>query len=104
MRPGNAFFMVRAHVTQESDRAKFDEWYGTHHLPLAMNTFHAEKAWRFWSRSDPGVHYAVYQFTDMKTLRARIDSPDFQVLVADFDKAWPHVTRSRDLIEAVQEW
>jgi hypothetical protein len=51
-----------------------------------MDKFHAEKGWRFWSRSDPSVHYALYQFKDMATLRNRLDSPDFKMLVADFDQ------------------
>jgi hypothetical protein len=103
MQARKAYFMVRAQVPNASDRAKFDEWYGTHHLPLAMNKFHAEKGWRFWSRSDASVHYALYQFKDMATLRDRLDSSDFKLLIADFDQAWPEVTRSRDLIESVQE-
>jgi hypothetical protein len=103
METNKAYFMVRAQVMSASDRAKFDHWYGTVHLPLAMEKLRAEKGWRFWSRSDPSVHYALYQFSDMGTLRSRIESPDFKLLVVDFDTAWPHVTRSRDLIELVQE-
>ena len=103
MEARKAYFMVRAQVPNESDRAKFDQWYGTHHLPLAMDKFHCEKGWRFWSRSDASIHYALYQFKDMATLRERLDSPDFKLLIADFDQAWPAVTRSRDLIESVQE-
>ena len=103
MQARKAYFMVRAQVPNESDRAKFDQWYGTHHLPLAMDKFHAEKGWRFWSRSDASVHYALYQFKDMATLRDRLDSPDFKPLIADFDQSWPGVARSRDLIESVQE-
>jgi hypothetical protein len=103
MKANKAYFMVRAQVANEPDRAKFDQWYATHHLPLAMNEFHAEKGWRFWSRSDPSVHYALYQFKDMATLRNSLESPGFKMLVADFDEAWPQVTRSRDLIETVQE-
>jgi hypothetical protein len=98
-----AYFMVRAQVPNESDRAKFDQWYATHHLPLAIDKFCAEKGWRFWSHSDPAVHYALYQFKDVATLRHALDSPGFKALVADFDQAWPSVTRSRDIIEAVQE-
>ena len=103
MEANRAYFMVRAQVANESDRAKFDRRYETHHLPLAMDKFRAEKGWRFWSRSDPSVHYALYQFRDMATLRSTLESPDFKLLIADFDAAWPQVTRSRDLIEAVQE-
>jgi hypothetical protein len=103
MQAGKAYFMVRAQVPNESERAKFDQWYATHHLPLAMEKFQAENGWRFWSRSDPSVHYALYQFKDMTTLRNVLDGSGFKALIADFDQAWPHVTRSRDLIEAVQE-
>ena len=102
MQANKAYFMVRAQVANEADRAKFDHWYETHHLPLAMDQFRAEKGWRFWSRSDPSVHYALYQFADMATLRARLDGLGFKELVADFDRAWPQVPRTRDLIEAVQ--
>jgi len=92
MEANKAYFMVRAEVADASDRGKFDQWYGTHHLPLAMDKFR-----------DPSVHYALYQFNDMATLRKRLDSPDFKMLIADFDQAWPQVTRSRDLIETVQQ-
>ena len=103
MQAGKAYFMVRAQVPDEAERAKFDKWYATHHLPLAMDKFAAEKGWRCWSRSDPSVHYAFYQFKDIATLRKTLDGPGFKVLVADFDQAWPRIARSRDLIEAVQE-
>jgi hypothetical protein len=102
MEARKTYFMVRAEVPNASDRAKFDQWYGTHHLPLAMDKFHCEKGWRFWSSSDASVHYGLYQFKDMATLRDRLDSPDFKLLIADFDQAWPGITRSRDLIESVQ--
>jgi hypothetical protein len=102
MEADKAYFMVRAQVTNEADRRKFDHWYGTHHVPLAMERFRCEKGWRFWSRSDPSVHYALYQFADISTLRKALDSPGFKELVADFDQAWPQVPRTRDLIEAVQ--
>ncbi|HKD26896.1 MAG TPA: hypothetical protein VKC66_13465 [Xanthobacteraceae bacterium] len=102
MERNKAYFMVRAQVPSESERAKFDHWYETHHLPLAMDTLHADKGWRFWSRSDPSVHYAMYEFKDMPTLCKCLDSPGFKMLVADFDKAWPQVIRSRDQIEIVQ--
>jgi hypothetical protein len=45
----------------------------------------------------------MYQFKNMATLRKCLGSPGFKMLVADFDDAWPRVTRSRDLLEIVQE-
>jgi hypothetical protein len=98
-----AYFTVRAQLPMPADRDRFDDWYGTHHVPLAMEKLGAEKAWRFWSYSDPSVHYAVYQFGDMKTLQTRLASAEFKFLIADFDAAWPKVQRTRDLIELAQE-
>jgi hypothetical protein len=103
MATNKAWLMVRSQVPNVSDREAFDKWYGSHHLPLAMDKLRAEKSWRFWSRSDPSVHYALYQLSDMAALRSRIDSADFKLLVADFDAARPQVERTRDLIELVQE-
>jgi hypothetical protein len=80
MEVNKAYFMVRAQVPSESERAKFDQWYGTHHLPLAMDTLHADKGWRLWSRSDPSVHYAMYEFKDITTLRKCLDSPGFKIV------------------------
>ena len=71
MDANKAYFMVRSQVTSEADRQKFDYWYATQHVPMAMDRFRCEKGWRFWSRSDPSVHYALYQFADMATLRGR---------------------------------
>jgi hypothetical protein len=97
-----AYLMVRSQVANAADRQAFDHWYATQHVPMAMDRFRCEKAWRLWSRSDPSVYYALYQFPDMATLRARLDAPGFKELVADFDRAWPQVPRTRDLLEAVQ--
>src|ERR1700753_1843669 len=102
MDASKAIFMVRAVVANAADRAKFDRWYGDHHVPMAMAYFKSEKAWRFWSRLDPSVHYAMYQFADMASLRAVIDAPGFKALIDDFEQAWPNVPRSRDLLENVQ--
>ena len=98
-----AFFMVRS-VVDEPLRQKFDRWYSSHHLPMAFADFKAEKCWRFWSAADAGVHYAVYQFADMDRLDAALKSVAFQVLVKDFDDAWPSgVTRTRDMLSLAEE-
>jgi len=98
-----AYFMVRA-VVEEPLRQKFDEWYASHHLPMALAAFKADKAWRFWSRAEPGVHYAVYRFADMARLDAALKAPSFKELIADFDQAWPRgVTRTRDMLDLVEE-
>ena len=98
-----AYFMVRA-VVEEPLREKFDQWYSSHHLPMALAQFKAEKCWRFWSAPDPAVHYAVYRFADMARLDAALKSQGFKDLVADFDHAWPNgVSRTRDMVSMVEE-
>ena len=98
-----AYFMVRA-VVEEPLRQKFDHWYSTHHLSWALKDFKAEKAWRFWSTIDAGVHYAVYQFADQARLDAAMSDEVLKPLIADFDQAWPAgVSRTRDIVTMVEE-
>ncbi len=98
-----AFFMVRA-VVAEPLRQKFDHWYSADHLPWALKDFKAEKAWRFWSTLEAGVHYAVYQFADQAKLDAAMKDEILKPLIADFDKNWPTgVTRSRDKLSLAEE-
>jgi hypothetical protein len=98
-----SFFLVRA-VVSEPLRDKFDHWYSTDHLPRALADFRCEKAYRFWSHAEAGVHYAVYQFADMARLDAALASEGFKALVADFDRSWPEgVTRTRDIVTLVEE-
>jgi len=90
-----AYFVVRS-VVEPPLRQRFDQWYSSHHLPMALSEFKCEKCWRFWSALDAGVHYAAYQFTDLARLDAALNSDGFKMLVADFDQAWPHgVSRTR---------
>jgi hypothetical protein len=97
------YFMVRAEVPHEADRAPFDHWYATDHLPWAIEVFGAQRGWRCWSRSDPAVHYAFYEFADVGQVQALIDSDKIKPLVADFDRVWgDRVTRGREILEIAQ--
>jgi hypothetical protein len=98
-----SFFLVRAVVAPHL-RDKFEHWYSTYHLPLALKVFKCEKAWRCWSEVEDGVHYAVYQFADKPALDAALGSDGFKAMVADFNAAWPDgVTRTRDIMTLVEE-
>ena len=95
-----AYFMVRAVVADAADRPGFDRWYETEHLPDAVARFGAQRGWRCWSRTDPAVHYAFYEFADLERARSVLDSPELRALVAEFDRAWgARVTRTRDILE-----
>ncbi len=101
---GKALFIVRAVVAAAADRPGFDAWYETEHLPEAMAVFGAERAWRAWSRLEPSVHYAFYEFADADAALAAIGSDAMKPLVAKFDEAWgDRVTRTRDVVELVRQ-
>ena len=98
-----SFFLVRA-VVAEPLRDKFDHWYSTDHLPWAIRVFKCEKAWRFWSEVERGVHYAAYRFSNRARLDTALASEEFKALVADFNTSWPEgVTRTRDIVTLVEE-
>ena len=97
-----AYFMVRAVVADAADRPGFDRWYEAEHLPDAVARLGAERGWRCWSRTDPAVHYAFYEFADADRVRSVLDSPALRSLVAEFDRVLgPRVTRTRDILETV---
>ena len=98
------FFIVRAIVPDTAQRAAFDKWYAEEHLPDAVKSFGAEKAWRFWSVSDPAVHEAVYQFADKASLDRAINGEEMKRLIADFNRDWPGVTRTREILVRAEEF
>ncbi|HTO59648.1 MAG TPA: hypothetical protein VMM15_00185 [Bradyrhizobium sp.] len=93
-----AFFVVRATVADPAERAAFDKWYQNEHLPDAVRSFGATRAWRFWSLADPAVHLAMYEFADEAALERAMHSDDQKRLVADFNRDWPDVTRTRETL------
>ena len=90
-------------VADASKRAAFDDWYGKEHLPDAVKTFGAQRAWRCWSEADPAVHQATYQMADRAALDRAVNGEGMKRLVADFDKAWPGIPRQREILRLVEE-
>jgi len=99
-----AFFVVRATVADPARRAAFDKWYENEHLPDAVKSFGVKKARRFWSLTDPGVHQAMYQFDGEASLDRAMKSEDLKRLIADFNRDWPDVSRTRDTFVLAQEF
>jgi hypothetical protein len=100
----SAFFVVRATVADPARRRAFDEWYHREHLPDAVKAFGATKAWRSWSVSDPAVHVASYEFAAQATLDRAMGSEVMKALVAEFDRAWPDVPRTREILVLAEEY
>jgi hypothetical protein len=99
-----AYFVVRATVADPAKRQAFDAWYSREHLPDAVKSFGAEKAWRCWSLTDPSLHQATYQFADAASLDRAMNGADLKRLVADFNRDWPDVTRTQELLVLAEEY
>ena len=99
-----AFFVVRATVADPAKRKAFDEWYQREHLPDAVKAFGATKAWRSWSVSEPAVHVATYEFVDQAALDRGVGGAALKTLVAEFDRCWPDVTRTREILVLAEEY
>ena len=98
-----AYLAVRAEVP-EAERARFDHWYATDHLPWALREFGARRAWRCWSPSDPAMHVAFYEFDSVEAAKAATTAEKIKPLVADFDRVWgERVSRRREILELAQE-
>src|SRR5260370_5935757 len=93
-----AFFVVRATVTDPAKRKAFDEWYHREHLPDAVKAFGANKAWRFWSVSDPALHQAGYEFPDHAALDRAPSGEVLKPLGSGFDRCLAGVTRPRQTL------
>src|SRR2546421_11459726 len=99
----SVLFAVRAEVP-EAERARFDHGYEPDPLPWALRVFEARRAWRCWSRSDPVVHVAFYEFDSVEAAKAGTAADKISPLVADFDRVWgDRVPRRRAILEMVQE-
>ena len=94
----SAYFVVRATVADPAKRQAFDKWYQDEHLPDAAKAFGVRKAWRFWSLSDPSLHEAMYEFADQAALDRAMSGDAMKTLVAEFNRCWPEVTRTREIL------
>jgi hypothetical protein len=99
-----AFLLVRAVVADAGDRDAFDAWYASEHLPDALKAFKTSRGWRAWSRTDPAVHVACYEFPGVVVAQRATEDAAIKPLIAEFDRRWgSRVTRSREIIEVVDE-
>lgn len=99
-----AYFVVRATVTDRAKRKAFDRWYATEHLPDATKSFGVKKAWRCWSLTDPSLHEATYEFDDEASLERATSGGEMKRLIADFNRDWPDVTRTRESFALAEEF
>src|ERR1700759_2075828 len=97
-------FIVRATVADPAKRAAFDAWYSREHLPDATKSFGATKAWRYWSLTDPSLQHARSQFAAAAAMERATGGAEMKRLVADFNRDWPDVTRTREALVLAEEF
>jgi hypothetical protein len=95
---------IRSTVPDAAERPAFDAWYSREHLPDAAKSFGALHAWRYWLANDASVHLAMYEFPDRASLDAANDGEEIKRLVKDFDRDWPDVKRTREILVLAEEW
>jgi hypothetical protein len=100
-----AHLIVRTKLAKLADRQAFDDWYRLERLRDAVKGFRAQRGWRSWSRTNPLVHFAVYEFSTTEEAEAALDSPAFDALVAEFDRVWgARAERTREIFETAGEF
>jgi hypothetical protein len=100
----SAWLVVRAVVADPADRADFDHWYRTEHLPDALRAFAARAAWRGWSQHDPAVHCAFYRFASVAAAETATSGETIKALIAEFDRRWGlRVSRTREILNVADE-
>ena len=95
-----AYLMVRAEVSDPDLRPRFDAWYEREHLREAREGLAATRAWRGWSRLQPALHFAFYEFPDSERAQASLECAAMTALKAEFDRVWgTRIVRTREVIE-----
>ena len=95
------YLVVRSVVADAAQRAGFDRWYATDHMPKAITLLGALEGWRYWSETDPAVHYAVYRYATLDALVNR-DDRNRIALMAEYEATWPGVTRTREIVRSAE--
>src|SRR5712691_10791270 len=99
-----AVLIIRARLINLADRQRFDSWYRDEQLPSSVRQFKAQRAWRCWSRTNPLVHIALYEFPSVEEAESILDSAALAAQSAEFDRVWgTGITRTREIVEVVEE-
>lgn len=100
----DVLLIVRSEVPEDV-REDFDHWYGSDHVILATRILGASRNWRFWSVTDPSIHYAFYQFESAQAALDAQASPGNKDLIAEYDGRWQgRIHRSREIVTAATRY
>src|SRR5271154_1360172 len=99
-----AVLIIRARLTNLADRPKFDTWYRAEHFPSGVREYKAQRGWRCWSRTNPLVHLALYEFRSVEEAEDILDSAALAAKTAEFDRVGGRGgERPREIVEVPEK-
>ena len=97
------FLVVKSCVPSHLQK-DFDDWYEKEHLFEAKQTFSAISASRGWQIENEDIHYAYYEFDNLKKANEILKSEALNKMINIYDKKWSNkIQRTRKIISVTQE-
>ena len=70
----------------------------------AKQSFNAISAWRGWETENGDIHYAYYEFDNLKKANEILKSEALKKMINIYDKKWSNqIDRTRKIIKITQE-
>ena len=97
------FLVVKSFVPTHL-KNDFDDWYEKEHLFEAKQTFSAISASRGWQIENEDIHYAYYEFDNLKKANEILKGEALNKMINIYDKKWSNqIERTRKIISITQE-
>ena len=97
------FLVVKSFVPSHLNK-DFDDWYEKEHLFEAKQTFSAISASRGWQIEKEDIHYAYYEFDNLKKANEILKSEALNKMIHIYDNKWSNqIDRTRNIISVTQE-
>ena len=97
------FLVVKLFVPTHLKK-NFDNWYEKEHLPEAKQSFSATSSSRGWEIENEDIHYAYYEFDNLKKANEILKSEALKKMISIYDKKWSNqIDRTRKIITITQE-
>ena len=81
------FLVVKSFVPSYLKK-DFDDWYENEHLSEAKQSFSAISASRGWETENKDIHYAYYEFDNLKKANEILKSEPLKRMISIYDKKW----------------
>ena len=97
-------FLVVKSLVPSHLKKDFDDWYENEHLSEAKQSFNAISSSRGWEIENKDIHYAYYEFDDLKKANEILKSEALKKMISIYDKKWSNqIDRTRKIITITQE-